>query len=76
MNKARREELEKALGLLHDAQEIIETCRDEEQDYLDSMPESFQGGEKGSMAESAIENMESAMNGIEEALSGVESAQE
>lgn len=75
MNKARRDELTKAATMLQEAQAIIESCRDEEQEYYDNMPESLQGGDKGSNAESAIESMESAISGIEEAANSIEEAQ-
>jgi len=90
MNKARREALQGALDSLNAAKEIIETCRDEEQEYLDNMPEGFREGEKGSKAEEAINNMEdcsctvenviyeleSIVQYIDETISNLESAKE
>ena len=46
MNKARRKQLEKASALLSEAREIIESCRDEEQDAFDNMPEGLQQSER------------------------------
>ena len=60
MNNSRRKELEKAVNLLEEAQSIIEDCRDEEQDYLDNMPENLQYSEKHDMAEEVVNNLESA----------------
>jgi len=43
MNKDRRTEINKAIGMLQEALSILETARDEEQEYYDNMPESLQG---------------------------------
>lgn len=43
----------------------LESLRDEEQEYLDGMPESFQDGEKGDKAREAIDGMENAVALIE-----------
>jgi len=71
MNNGRRKELEKASALIEDAKGIIESCRDEEQDYLDAMPESLQSSDKYSTAEQAISEMDSAIDGLETALSNI-----
>lgn len=44
--------------------EVYETlckCRDEQQDYLDNMPENWQDSERGELAQEAIDKMESAI---------------
>lgn len=43
----------------------IEEVRDEEQEAYDNMPESLQNGEKGELAQAAIDAMESAISDIE-----------
>jgi predicted transcriptional regulator len=75
MNKDRRkmiaqitEDVQKAINLLEDVQGDIETVRDEEQDYLDAMPESMQGGEKGEMAQEAIDALEEALEAVSSLL--------
>lgn len=54
MNAARR----KALGEIRDRivglQSEIETCQAQEEEYYDAMPESFQNGSKGEVAQAAI----------------------
>ena len=74
MNKGRRKLIGTATSLLSEARglieeasakaaeanELLETARDEEQEYKDNMPENMQDGEKGSMADSAIDNLENA----------------
>jgi hypothetical protein len=67
MNKDRRKALSAIEAILAEAREQIEAIRDEEQDYYDNMPESFQDGEKGQAAEAAVSAMEDAISSIEEA---------
>ena len=66
MNKQRRKEIARAAAMIEEAKSILETCRDEEQDYYDNMPESFQNGEKGSVAQEAIDALEEAVSQLEE----------
>lgn len=76
MNKDRRKELEKALGLLSEAREILEAAKDEEQEYFDNMPEGLQSGEKGEKAENAISEIEEAISSIESAEENINTASE
>lgn len=48
-----------------EAREIVENCRDEEQEYYENMPESVQGGEKGDKAQEAVSAMDSALDADE-----------
>lgn len=43
----------------------IDEVKDEEQEYYDNMSENLQGGEKGEIAQEAINQMEEAFNFIE-----------
>lgn len=79
MNKQRRKEIAKAVAMLTDARglmeeasaaaaeakDMLETARDEEQEYKDNMPENMQDGDKGQMADSAIDNLEQAASSAE-----------
>lgn len=76
MNKARRKELSRAVELLEEAQSIIESCRDGEQEYMDNMPENLQESEKYYAAEEAVNNMDEAYDKIDEVINSVESAME
>jgi hypothetical protein len=51
MNKERRFQIAKAVALIREAESVLETCRDDEQEYFDNMPEGFQKGKKGEAAE-------------------------
>lgn len=76
MNKDRRKRLGEAVDLLEQAKSIIEECKDEEQEYYDNMPESFQSGDKGSTAESNVENLDLAECSIEGAVDDLNSVVE
>lgn len=54
---------------LEDLHSSLEECRLDEEEYFDNMPESLQGGEKGTMSEDAVSEMESALEKIEELFS-------
>lgn len=68
MNKARRESLQKVAEALQNAKDWLGGLRDEEQGYHDSMPEAFQYGGKGLLAEEAVSQMEEAVGSLEDAL--------
>ena len=74
MNKARRKALEDLASQLGDILAELEALRDEEQEYFDNMPESLQGGDKGSDAEQAIDSMNSALDSLEAAIAHVDEA--
>lgn len=69
MNKARRNKVNEAIKMLYAAQEIIEACRDEEEDAFCALPDSLQGSERGEAMEECIDNMEDANSGISDAIS-------
>ncbi|TRB00441.1 MULTISPECIES: hypothetical protein [Rhizobium/Agrobacterium group] len=71
MNKERRKEIARAAAMIDEAKAILETCRDEEQEYYDNMPESFQDGEKGSTAQEAIDALEEAVSSLEDITANI-----
>lgn len=76
MNKARRKAIREIVAKLETLRDEVESLRDEEQDYYDNMPESFQDGEKGQAASTAIEYMESASGYIDNAIEELGCAEE
>jgi hypothetical protein len=74
MNAARRKALDEATDKLSNVRTILETARDEEQDFYDNMPESFQSGERGEKAQASIDALESAINSLDEIDSYLEEA--
>ena len=86
MNKERRRKIDKTVenvnslqNVLEELQQQIEEIRDEEQDYLDNIPENLQNSERYETAENALDNLEEAVNwfdniDIDELLSLLEEA--
>lgn len=68
MNKARRKAIQDVIAKLETLRDEVEALLNEEQDYYDNMPESFQNGDKGSAASDAISYMESASGYIDNAI--------
>lgn len=77
MNNERRKEIEKVqtefqalcenfANAISEIQSQVESIRDDEQSYLDDMPESFKSGEKGQAAQDAIEALEEACTSFDE----------
>ena len=81
MNKDRRKALKEAVDQLETAKtaldlasSLIETAKDEEQEFFDNMPESFQQADKGQAAEAAVSALGDAINEIESAVDHIEGA--
>jgi flagellar biosynthesis chaperone FliJ len=79
MNNQRRkaiqevmEQLSAPLDTITDLKEQLEAIMDEEQEYYDNMPESLQGGEKGDMAQEAIDQISEAVSTLDEICSSIE----
>ena len=64
MNAERRKQIARALALVAEAQSIIESARDDEQEYLDVMPEAIQNGDKGTKAQENIDTLEEIGNAL------------
>lgn len=74
MNKARRKEIDKAVALIQEAKDILESTAEEEQEYYDNMPENMQSGEKGERAQSAAESLQEAVGNLDEAINNLETS--
>lgn len=87
MNKERRkaiqalmDQIEAAGRVIEALQEEVDLIREDEQDYLDNMPENMQGSEKYGLVEEIISNLDEAVDSlglsatIEEVLDNLRSA--
>ena len=74
MNNQKRKELYRAIELLEEAQGIVETIMDEEQDCFDNFTEGLKQTMRGQDMEEAIGNMEMAIDSISDAVSAIEDA--
>lgn len=52
--------------LVDEAKGILTECKDEEQDYLDNMPEAMQNGAKGDAVQDAVDNIDNAITALED----------
>jgi uncharacterized coiled-coil DUF342 family protein len=64
VNKGRRKAIDEVKDKLAELMEQVNILCDEEQEYFDNMPESFQQGEKGTAAESATDELSYANSSI------------
>lgn len=76
MNEKRRKRLAAIAERVRDCIAELEEIRNEESDAFESMPESFQNGEKGEKAQNAIEAIEQAIGDLENAESQLEESQQ
>lgn len=68
MNKARRAQIERALGMLEEALALLEPARDEEQEGFENLSEWLQQAERGQEMEAAAEALYSATSAVEDAI--------
>lgn len=73
MNKIRRknlaeiiERLETLKSDLEDLASDLETLKDEEEEYMENIPENLQGGEKYERAEAAFDALDGAVSDLED----------
>lgn len=71
MNKARRKMLKESILYLSKAMEMIESVRDEEEESLDSLPDSFAGSARATEMEDNIDALEEICENLEESVSGL-----
>lgn len=71
MNKQGRKRLAEAAALLEQAKDIITEVREEEEEKLENMPESFRYGEKGEEMEQYVEYLNEAEEQVDDAISGL-----
>lgn len=76
MNDDRRKLIENAIAKIAEGRQELEQARDEEQEYLDNMPENMQFGEKGEKAQTAIDNLQTAIDECESAEQNAETGRE
>lgn len=69
MNKQRRKQLQEASKLIAQAQGIIESVKDGEQDAHDNLPESIMYGEKGQQMEEYIDMLDEAYGQCDDLMS-------
>lgn len=65
MNQKRRKKIKEAIELLEYLIDIMEECRDEEEEVMTNTPESFQESDRYAESEECVETLENAIDDIE-----------
>lgn len=76
MNKQRRRKIAIIRTILVQCQTDLDALREEEESYLDTMPEALQASDKAEKAEAAIDCLEAARDTLDEAIANLEAAAE
>ena len=76
MNNSQRKELDRAIALLQEAQEIIGTISEEEGEKFENAPENLQESEKFLAMETASENLDTIKDDIETMVDEIEESKE
>ena len=74
MNAERRKAINTAISSLEEIKATIEELQNEEQDYYDNMPESFQSGEKGEKGEAAAGALQEAIDSVDSTIENLNTA--
>lgn len=69
MNAERRKRIAKLVEGLESIQQEIEYIRDEEQEYMENIPENLQGSERYETAEEAVGLLDDVINNVADAVS-------
>lgn len=75
MNNSRRKEIRRMIDKIEEVKETVEYLRDEEQEYLDNMPENLAYSSRAEVAQEAVDNIDCALDNLEEAISNLEEAE-
>ena len=72
MNNARRKKIRTIAEQLGEIMTELEMLKDEEEEYLNNIPENLQSSERYELAENAIDNIDSACDKLDEAIISIE----
>lgn len=72
MNAQRRKEIQKAIGLIESAKEILEYVAEEEGNAFDNLPESIQYSERGERMEEIKDNIEDVCSELEDQIENLQ----
>lgn len=72
MNKQRRIALNQISELISNVYEDLESCKDQEEEYRDNMPENLQGGERYEKADDAVNMLEEALESLQQAMDDIQ----
>ena len=74
MNKQRRAELAAIAESLSELKDRLETCKTEEEEYLENMPENLQESDKHAQSEACVDNLDDAVSSLDDTLTSINDA--
>lgn len=74
MNNFRRKEINAITEKLEELKSLIESIQEDEQEYIDNIPENLQESERAQLAETSRDNIEYAFDNVTEAITNLEQA--
>ena len=76
MNNPRRKQLDAIIAKIQELSNDLECIMDEEQEYLENIPENLQSSERYEKAEAACDSLQCALDNLEECVENIETAKE
>lgn len=76
MNAKRRKAIEELSEKITEAKDTLGEIKDDEETYMNNMPENLQCSSRYEAAENAVEELEEAISNLESALENLEGAVE
>jgi len=74
MNKQKRKDIDTIIQTLEEIREQIQFVLEEEQEYLDNIPENLQNSERYETAQTAVSELEEADGSIDDIIEHLENA--
>ena len=74
MNKQRRKDIDTIIQALEEIREQIQFVLEEEQEYLNNIPENLQNSERYETAQTAVSELEEADGSIDDIIEHLENA--
>lgn len=74
MNNARCKKLRALADRLGEIMYDLEMFKDEEENYIDNMPDNLQGSERYERAEDALNSLDTAYDNLDEVINSIEEA--
>ena len=73
--QSRADELGEAVGMIDEARSIVESLKEQIEEWHGNLPDSFRDGDKGSQLEECMEALEQVVSSLDEAESGAENVE-
>ncbi|MFS1036606.1 hypothetical protein ACFC84_03365 [Enterococcus casseliflavus] len=74
MNRLRRARLKEVADIISEMIEILDAIGEDEENYVENMPENLHGSQRYEKAEEAIDQISDAIDSLEEAMESIEKA--